>query len=92
MKENRKLADLVSVGPATLRDFEELGISEVEQLIDKDSVTLFERLEKIKGQKLDRCCEDVFRTAIEQARNPKLPEEKKQWYYWSRVRKNKTAK
>ena len=88
MTDDRKLKDLVSVGPATLEDFDNLVISEVGQLVDKNAIELFEELQEIKGQKVDRCCEDVFRAAIEQARNPELPKEKCQWYYWSRVRKN----
>ncbi len=92
MTEKRKLIDLVSVGPATLADFGDLGITEVEQLITADHHNLFQRLQQLKGQKLDPCCEDVFRAAIEQARNPDLPEEKKNWYYWSKVRKGQIKK
>lgn len=88
MTDPRKLIDLVSVGPAILADFEDLGITEVEHLIKQDAVDLFERLKEIKGLKyLDRCCEDVFRCAIEQARDPRLSGEKCQWHYWSKVRK-----
>lgn len=92
MAEKRKLIDLVSVGPATLADFRELGITEVQQLKTADHRELFQRLQKLKGQKIDPCCEDVFRAAIEQARNPRLPEEKKLWYYWSKVRKQQSIK
>ena len=87
MTDSRKLSDLVSVGPATLRDLEDLGITEVSHLIDRDAIELFDQLQEIKGQKLDRCCQDVFRAAIEQARDPELPKEKCQWHYWSKVRK-----
>ncbi len=90
MAENRKLIDLVSVGPATLSDFEDLGITEVQHLINKDHVELFNRLCELKGgKKIDRCCEDVFRCAIEQARDKNLPDEQKQWHYWSKVRKRR---
>jgi len=87
MADNRKLIDLVSVGPATLADFDNLGISEVAQLVDKNPLELVAQLEQIKGVRLDPCCTDVFRAAIEQARNPHLPREKCQWFYWSKVRK-----
>lgn len=92
MTETRKLTDLVSVGPATAAGFEDLGITEVEQLIDKDATELFEQLQQLKGQKVDRCCEDVFRAAIEQARDPNLPHEQRQWPYWSRRRKQQTGR
>ncbi|MFH2048160.1 MAG: helix-hairpin-helix domain-containing protein [bacterium] len=92
MTDKRKLIDLVSVGPATLADFKELGITEVKQLKTADHRELFQRLQQLKGQKLDPCCKDVFRAAIEQARHPNLPEEKKNWYYWSKVRKGQIKK
>jgi len=81
MSDNRKLSDLVSVGPATLADFEDLEITEVEQLLEKDASELFSELQIIRKSELDPCCEDVFRAAIEQARDPHLPKEKRQWHY-----------
>ena len=88
MSNERKLIDLVSVGPATLADFDDLGITEIEHLINQDAIELYDRLKEIKGLKyLDRCCEDVFRCAIEQARDPNLAPNKRQWHYWSKVRK-----
>ena len=92
MTDERKLIDLTSVGPATLADFEDLGITEVEHLIDKDARELFERLQRHKGQKLDPCCEDVYRAAIEQARDPDLPKQQRQWHYWSKVRKGQSGR
>lgn len=88
MKETRQLKDLVSVGPATIRDFTLLGTSSVEQLVDKEPEDLYNELQLRMGQKIDICCLDVFRVAIEQARNPNLPPEKCQWYYWSKIRKS----
>jgi len=87
MTEERKLTDLVSVGPATAADFEDLGITEVEHLVDKDAEELFERLQRLKGRKVDLCCLDVFRAAIAQAQDPNLPEAKRHWPYWSKLRK-----
>jgi len=87
MKKPQKLTDLVSVGPATASDFQQLGITHPEQLRGLDARELFERLQKIKGHRLDPCCEDVFRAAIAQIEDPDLPHEKRQWHYWSSVRK-----
>ena len=87
-KPAEQLHDLVSVGPATLKDFKLLGIRTLEQLAQQDAQELYERLCFITHQKHDICCLDVFVAAIEQARNPYLPEEQKQWYYWSRKRKH----
>lgn len=87
MKKPNKLTDLVSVGPATAQDLEDLGITEIGHLVGRDAGELFAALQQRKGGYVDRCCEDVFRAAIAQAENPDLPAEQKQWWYWSRVRK-----
>ena len=81
--DGRRLADLYSVGPATLADFELLGIGSVEQLAQADPRDLYERLCARRGERIDRCCEDVFRAAIAQARDPDLPSEQRKWWYWS---------
>ena len=86
-RQERRLDDLVSVGPAMVRDFERLGIHSVAQLSRRNPEKLYERLCEITGQAQDVCCLDVFRAAVAQARNPQLPLEKCQWWYWSRRRK-----
>ncbi|HLE12159.1 MAG TPA: helix-hairpin-helix domain-containing protein [Bacteriovoracaceae bacterium] len=94
MKKTRKLSELVSVGPATLRDFELLGINSVTELSKQNATELFDRLCVITKSHQDICVLDVFRAAIEQAKNPNLEPEKKNWWYWSRIRKglSKNAK
>jgi hypothetical protein len=87
MKETRQLRDLGSVGPKTVEDFRLLGISTVEQLRKQDADKLYARLCHAKGLRIDPCQHDVFRCAIEQAKNPRLPAAKRQWWYWSKIRK-----
>ncbi len=82
----RALADLVSVGPATLRDFTDLGIETVSELAAEDPDDLYRRLCSLRGERIDVCCLDVFRAAVAQAQDPNLPEEQKRWWYWSRLR------
>ena len=48
--ETRQLGDLISVGPAMLRDFEMLGIRSVEQLAEQDPRRMYERLGRKRGQ------------------------------------------
>jgi nucleotidyltransferase/DNA polymerase involved in DNA repair len=86
MKE-RRLEDLVSIGPAMLRDFELLGIRSVAQLARQKPESLFEKLCRVTGKSQDICCLDVFSAAVAQARNPRLPAEQCLWWYWSRKRK-----
>lgn len=83
----RRLEDLISVGPAMLRDFQLLKIRNVEQLARQDPARLYRRLCRITGERIDICCQDVFSAAVAQARNSLLPAEQCQWWYWSRQRK-----
>ena len=87
MARERELRDLVSIGPAMLRDFERLGIRSVRQLARANPERLYERLCEVTGKAQDICCLDVFRAAVAQARNPRLPAAQRQWWYWSRLRK-----
>jgi len=86
--DTRELADLISVGPAMLRDFAILGVRSVAQLTRQDPLRLYEKLCRIAPQHQDICCLDVFRAAVAQARDPRLPAEQCQWWYWSRRRKS----
>ena len=85
--ETRQLRDLVSVGPAMLEDFELLGVRSVAQLRRRSPQRMYRELCRIKNQALDPCCLDVFVAAVTQAKDPNLPIEQRQWWYWSRVRK-----
>jgi nucleotidyltransferase/DNA polymerase involved in DNA repair len=83
----RRLKDLVSIGPAMLRDFELLGIRSVAQLARQKPESLYEKLCRVTGKSQDICVLDTFSAAVAQARNPQLPAEQCQWWYWSRQRK-----
>jgi nucleotidyltransferase/DNA polymerase involved in DNA repair len=89
--QERRLEDLISVGPAMVRDFNLLGIHSVRQLARRNPEKLYERLCEITGLAQDLCCLDVFRAAVAQAQNPRLPVEQCQWWYWSRLRKMQDA-
>jgi nucleotidyltransferase/DNA polymerase involved in DNA repair len=85
--EERRLKDLSSVGPAMLEDFRLLGIKNVTQLARRSPKAMYQRLCRLKGERLDPCCLDVFEAAVAQAKDPNLPIEQSQWWYWSKVRK-----
>jgi hypothetical protein len=88
----RRLEELVSVGPAMLRDFGLLGIYSVAQLARQSPEKLYERLCAKTGQPVDICCLDVFNAAVAQARLSRLPREQRNWWYWSRQRKARDAR
>jgi len=83
----RQLGDLISIGPAMLRDFEMLGIGSVNELARRDPQRMYEKLGRLLGQRQDPCVLDTFCAAVAQARNPRLPAEQCEWWYWSRKRK-----
>ena len=82
----RQLGDLISVGPAMLRDFQILGIRSVAELAKQKPGKMYERLGHKTGQRQDPCVLDTFSAAVAQARNPRLPAEQCVWWYWSRKR------
>ncbi|HEV3374565.1 MAG TPA: helix-hairpin-helix domain-containing protein [Candidatus Acidoferrum sp.] len=87
--QRRRIEDLISVGPAMLRDFEMLGIRSVAQLARQNPQWIYARLNRLSGQRQDPCVLDVFCAAVAQATNPRLPAEQCQWWYWSRQRKQR---
>ena len=84
----RQLGDLISIGPAMLRDFELLGIRSVAQLARQNPRQMYARLNRATSQRQDPCVLDTFCAAVAQARNPRLPAEQCQWWYWSKKRKS----
>jgi len=83
----RELGDLISVGPAIMRDFDKLGIRSVPQLATQEPMQMYRKLERLTELPQDPCVLDVFCAAIAQAKNPLLPVEQSQWWWWSRKRK-----
>jgi hypothetical protein len=88
-----QLQDLRGIGKKMLEDFHLLGITSVRDLKSQNARALYERMCRITATRQDPCVLDTYRCAIEQARDPNLPEEQKDWWYWSRIRKTaaKTA-
>jgi len=74
-----------------LRDFELLGVRSVDELAAQNAPELYVRLCEITQQRQDPCVLDTFHCAVAQARNPRLPAEQRQWWYWSRQRKAAVA-
>ncbi|HSC44594.1 MAG TPA: DUF4332 domain-containing protein [Candidatus Acidoferrum sp.] len=88
----RELKDLISIGPAMLRDFELLGIRSVTQLAKQNPKKLYQKLGRLARQHQDICVLDTFASAVAQARNPRLPAEQCQWWWWSKQRKAASKK
>jgi hypothetical protein len=91
MSDNRQLKDLAGVGPATISDLLILDIHSVAELSLQEADELYARLCQRTGKEHDICCLDAFRCAVAQARNPQLPTEQRNWWYWSRLRKGEVS-
>ncbi len=87
----RELKDLRGIGRKMLEDFDRLGIRSVAQLKTHEADELYRRMCEISGTRQDPCVLDTYRCAIEQARNPHLPAEQTNWWFWSRLRKAATS-
>ncbi len=83
----RRLGDLAGVGPAFLKDFEMLGVRSVEQLKKQNGQKLYNQLCAMTGKRQDPCVLDTLNCAVAQAKDPNLPVEQCNWWYWSRLRK-----
>ncbi|MEV7039462.1 helix-hairpin-helix domain-containing protein [Amycolatopsis sp. NPDC051061] len=64
---SKELLKLANIGPAMVRDFARLGITEPAQLAGQDAVELYERLCEIDGVRHDPCVLDTFMSAVDQA-------------------------
>src|SRR5438105_4874002 len=78
MATERQLADLISIGPAMLRDFNMLGILSVAQLAKQEPRKMYERLNRKTGQRQDPCvldtfCGSAFRTFCAAPASPVAP-------------------
>lgn len=90
--KHRELGDLISIGPAMLRDFEMLGVRSVAQLAKQNPQRMYEKLGQMLGNRQDPCVLDTFCAAVAQAKNPRLPVAQCQWWWWSTKRKQGSAR
>ena len=85
MKSKNELLSLMNVGKAVFRDLTLLKITSIKQLAKQDPDQLYQKLQKITGSKQDPCVWDTFAAIIHEAKTG----EKKPWWNWSKIRKNK---
>lgn len=79
----RKLLDIPNIGPAMLKDFALLGITQPVQLVDLDPHGLYQRLCAVSGVRHDPCVLDTFISAVRFMQGaPALP-----WWHYTAERK-----
>lgn len=81
------LLALRNIGPAMRRDLTLLGVRSAAQLARHEPDRLYQRLQKITGQRHDPCVWDTFAAAVHQARTGEaLP-----WWHFTEQRKQRMA-
>src|SRR5882762_7680544 len=60
-KNPEELRDLISIGPAMVRDFKLLGVDSVAALARQDPESLYKKLCRVTGQQQDVCVLDTLR-------------------------------
>ena len=82
MTKSENLESIPGIGPKLAKMLSAVGIKKVRELKDKDPEKLFRRLEKVKGQSIDRCVLYAFRCAVYYASNTHHAPLKLKWWNW----------
>lgn len=82
-KEVKKFQDIPNVGPAMEKDFKELGFKNPVDLISKNPLTLYKKMCKISGKRLDPCVLDTYIAVIDFMNGAPA----KPWYFYTKNRK-----
>ena len=85
--DTRKLRDLSGIGKSIEADLHSLGVTSVPALAARDGDDLYQQLCAQTGVQQDPCVLDTFRCAVAQARDSRLPADRRNWWWWSRQRK-----
>lgn len=78
----RDLTTIPNVGKAIKEDLQQIGITCVEDLREKNPEVLYQLVCEKKGFKEDRCLLYVFRMAVYYAENETYNPEKLKWWFW----------
>ena len=70
------------VGPSIAYDLERLGYSKVDDLRAEDPQEMYERLEILQGEHVDRCVLYVFRCAVYFSKTKNPNQDKLLWWNW----------
>ncbi|HXV87227.1 MAG TPA: helix-hairpin-helix domain-containing protein [Gemmatimonadales bacterium] len=71
------------VGPSISRDLHDLGIRSVAQLRGRDPEHLYQRINRLRGVRQDRCLLYVFRCAVYYASTRRPNPQLLKWWNWT---------
>ncbi|MFC1781541.1 helix-hairpin-helix domain-containing protein [Planctomycetota bacterium] len=78
----KKLDQIPGVGKSISRDFKDIGIKSVSDLIGKNPEKLYQKLCDYKAAPVDRCMLYVFRCAVYYATNDRHDPDLLKWWNW----------
>jgi hypothetical protein len=78
----KELCKIPGVGKSIAVDLLDIGIESIADLKSKNPQAMYEKLCKIRGQKIDRCVLYVFRCAVYYATEEKHDPAKLKWWLW----------
>ena len=81
--EALKLDQIPNIGKSIAQDLINIGIQKPEQLIGKDPVALYHKLERVMGERHDPCVCDTLMAAVEFMEGGKV----KPWWDFTAKRK-----
>jgi hypothetical protein len=81
-----RLEVIPGVGPSIARDLRDLGYRTVAGLRGADPERMYERLNRLRGARQDRCVLYVFRCAVYYAGTKRHHPERLKWWNWSDAR------
>ncbi len=76
------LQRIPGVGPSMATDLRRVGVERLEDLAGRDPRQLYEQLEDLAGEHVDRCVLYVFRAAVYFASTADLEPELTKWWSW----------
>ena len=82
-RSNDPLQVIPGVGPSIARDLRSLGIRCVGQLRCRSPERLYERINRLRGVRQDRCLLYVFRCAVYYASTERPRPRLLKWWNWS---------
>lgn len=81
--EAKRLLDIPNIGPAMVRDFHVLGITEPQHLTKKDPYMLYKKICTLTGVRQDPCVLDTYMAAVDFMNGT----EARPWYMYTSKRK-----
>jgi Pathogenicity locus len=81
--EVKKFEDIPNIGPAMVRDFHSLGLTEPQELKKQDPFKLYQRMCQVSGMRQDPCVLDTYMAAVDFMNGAVA----KSWWQYTTVRK-----